>query len=338
MTATHAALKLNEFIESGFYFNYFIMEEAAQCTEIEAFIPLLINSQNRLDHVILIGDHNQLPPIVKNSTLSQHCNSDLSLFSHLTSVYNHDITLDYQGRCRPSLAQLFDWKYPELKSFEFVSQDSFQLANTGLAFDYQFINISEYKGQSEHQPVPHYYQNVGEAEFICLFYMYLRLIGHSSQSISVLTSYSGQRDLLIDVFKHRLKKYSSFYEFPAHVSTIDSFQGRQNDIILLSLVRTSSIGHLSDPRRLVVACSRARLGFYVFGKWELFSHSKPVLPVSSKFAKRPTNLCILPDEVFPSCRTVDDSGEYQVVDGVEHLASVVGFLQKKVVKKINNYY
>ncbi len=39
---------------------------------------------------------------------------------------------------------------------------------------------------------------------------------------------------------------------------------------MLSLVRTYHVGHLRDPRRLVVAMSRARLGLYVFGKLELF--------------------------------------------------------------------
>ena len=39
---------------------------------------------------------------------------------------------------------------------------------------------------------------------------------------------------------------------------------------MLSLVRTERIGHLRDPRRLIVALSRARLGLYVFGKLSLF--------------------------------------------------------------------
>jgi intron-binding protein aquarius len=47
------------------------------------------------------------------------------------------------------------------------------------------------------------------------------------------------------------------------VSTVDRFQGQQNDFIILSLVRTRAIGHLRDVRRLVVAMSRARLGLYV---------------------------------------------------------------------------
>ena len=47
---------------------------------------------------------------------------------------------------------------------------------------------------------------------------------------------------------------------PADITTVDKYQGQQNDIVLLSLVRTRSVGHVRDVRRLVVAMSRARLG------------------------------------------------------------------------------
>ena len=57
---------------------------------------------------------------------------------------------------------------------------------------------------------------------------------------------------------------------PACVATVDKYQGQQNDIVLLSLVRTESVGHLRDIRRLVVAASRARLGLYIFCRQALF--------------------------------------------------------------------
>lgn len=55
---------------------------------------------------------------------------------------------------------------------------------------------------------------------------------------------------------------------PFNVFTVDSYQGEENDIILLSLVRSNrdlSIGFLDSKNRLVVALSRARRGLYVFG-------------------------------------------------------------------------
>ena len=57
---------------------------------------------------------------------------------------------------------------------------------------------------------------------------------------------------------------------PLTVSTVDQYQGQQNDYVLLSLVRTSGIGYLRDVRRMIVGLSRARLGLYTFGRRELF--------------------------------------------------------------------
>jgi hypothetical protein len=55
---------------------------------------------------------------------------------------------------------------------------------------------------------------------------------------------------------------------PFNVFTVDSYQGEENDIILLSLVRSNKqnlIGFLDSKNRLVVALSRARRGLYLFG-------------------------------------------------------------------------
>ena len=67
-------------------------------------------------------------------------------------------------------------------------------------------------------------------------------------------------------------------------------QGQQNDFILLSLVRTMSVGHFRDVRRLVVAMSRARLGTYVFGRKELFEQCYELMPALKHLLKFPTKL------------------------------------------------
>lgn len=60
-----------------------------------------------------------------------------------------------------------------------------------------------------------------------------------------------------------LRQYSRF-----RVHTVDSYQGEENDVILLSLVRSNErmgIGFLENRNRAVVALSRARRGMYMFG-------------------------------------------------------------------------
>jgi len=63
---------------------------------------------------------------------------------------------------------------------------------------------------------------------------------------------------------------------------VDRYQGQQNDYIILSLVRTKTVGHLRDVRRLIVAMSRARLGLYVFARVNLFQNCFELRPAFSQ--------------------------------------------------------
>lgn len=58
------------------------------------------------------------------------------------------------------------------------------------------------------------------------------------------------------------------------ITTVDSFQGLEADIVILSLVRSNqfgSIGFLAEENRICVALSRARYGLYVIGNMRLFT-------------------------------------------------------------------
>ena len=59
--------------------------------------------------------------------------------------------------------------------------------------------------------------------------------------------------------------------------TVDSYQGEENDVIILSLVRSNeymAIGFLENKNRLVVALSRARRGLYIFGNAVTLTNSE----------------------------------------------------------------
>lgn len=75
----------------------------------------------RLKRVILLGDHNQLPPITQNVALAQATNFNQSLFARLIRLGVPHVQLDAQGRCRPSLATLFAWRYPGLSNLPCVT-------------------------------------------------------------------------------------------------------------------------------------------------------------------------------------------------------------------------
>lgn len=85
-------------------------------TEIETFIPMLLqrgerdksaSALSRLKRVCLIGDHHQLPPVVKSMSFSKFSNLDQSMFSRLVRLGVPYIQLDRQGRARAEIASLY---------------------------------------------------------------------------------------------------------------------------------------------------------------------------------------------------------------------------------------
>jgi len=125
--------------------------------------------------------------------------------------------------------------------------------------------------------------NVGEADMVAGLYLYLLQNGIEWNKITVLTFYKAQRKVLLHkiqakcrgecVLSSRAVAFRPEEHLP-NVRTVDSYQGEENDVILLSLVRSTSsnsIGFAGIDNRICVAISRARYGFYIFGNMSLFS-------------------------------------------------------------------
>jgi len=108
---------------------------------------------------------------------------------------------------------------------------------------------------------------------------------------------------LLSVRVTNLFVYLSVLGKQCKVTTVDKFQGQQSDFVLLSLVRTSSVGHLSDVRRLVVALSRARLGLYVFCRQSVFEHHPALSSTFRTLCTRPTALTLVAGEQYPTSRS-----------------------------------
>uniref|UniRef100_A0A2P2K8F3 Intron-binding protein aquarius n=1 Tax=Rhizophora mucronata TaxID=61149 RepID=A0A2P2K8F3_RHIMU len=336
MTCTHAALKRKDFLQLGFKYDNLLMEESAQILEIETFIPMLLQRQEdgyaRLKRCILIGDHHQLPPVVKNMAFQKYSHMDQSLFTRFVRLGIPYIELNAQGRARPSIAKLYNWRYRDLGDLPYVKEGAiFHRANAGFSYEYQLVDVPDYHGRGETAPSPWFYQNEGEAEYIVSAYIYMRLLGYPASKISILTTYNGQKLLIRDVVNRRCVPYN-FIGPPSKITTVDKFQGQQNDFILLSLVRTRFVGHLRDVRRLVVAMSRARLGLYVFCRRSLFEQCYELQPTFQLLLQRPDQLALNFNE-FSSCteRHVEDIGQPYLVSGIEEMGQIV-------IDKINQFY
>ncbi|GAN09003.1 intron-binding protein aquarius [Mucor ambiguus] len=326
MTCTHAALKRRELVKLGFKYDNIVIEEAAQILEIETFIPLLLqepkDGQNLLKRVMLIGDHHQLPPVIKNSAFQQFCHLEQSMFTRFVRLGVPTLQLDQQGRARPSIADLYNWRYHDLQNLPKVTEGPYTKANAGFAFDYQMIDVGEYQQQGETEPVPYFYQNLGEAEYIVAVYQYMRLVGYPAEKISILTTYNGQKALIKDVLERRCA-WNSYFGTPAAIETVDKYQGQQNDYVLLSLVRTKAVGHIRDIRRLIVAMSRAKFGLYVFCNKALFENCYELEPVMKQLNNRPCTLQLVDNEEYPSERSSDNTENVIDIAHVEDMGQLV---------------
>lgn len=117
------------------------------------------------------------------------------------------------------------------------------------------------------------YLNRTEASYVEKIVTHLLKMGVESSQIGVITPYDGQKKYVQEHMRRSGPLAASVYE-AIEVNSVDAFQGREKEIILVSCVRSSEsqgIGFLSDPRRLNVALTRARLGLVLLGNPRVLS-------------------------------------------------------------------
>lgn len=239
-----------------------LIEEAAETRE--ANITAAIYST--LQQLILVGDHQQLAPRCEIRWLGEEpYNLNVSMFQRMVNLEMPFVMLSQQRRMKPEIRRILSPFYPDLVDHPDVLVESKRpdVLGMGKRNCWYFHHTWPENTNSEMSKF-----NESEADMIVKFFAYLVANGTDPSAITILTFYKGQRKLLLN----RLKKEGSMRlpggSFKVH--TVDSYQGEENDIVILSLVRSplsgpSVVGFLADQRRAVVAISRARRGFYVFG-------------------------------------------------------------------------
>ena len=247
-----------------------IVEEAAEVLEAHIIASLTPGCQ----HLILIGDHQQLRPTPAVHDLAKRYKLDVSLFERMVNVGIQCEMLNVQHRMRPEIAALMKHIYDDLENHESVEEYE---DIKGMKKNMFFINHN-YMEDSCNQS--HSHVNEHEAKFLVALCRHLMQQGYRADQITLLTTYTGQmyaiRDCLQeeDVIKEPLEPENDSSVGCVRVTTVDNFQGEENDIILLSLVRSNKdekVGFIKIVNRACVALSRARKGFYCIGNFGLLS-------------------------------------------------------------------
>ena len=233
-----------------------LIEEAAEVIEA----PVTAACIESLEHLILVGDHNQLQGHCTVEELGRPpYNLNVSMFERLVNNGIPFKTLLRQRRMDPDFRQLLMSIYPELQDHPDVV-NRIPLPPYGMGDVKSFFLNHDWPEQRDAQ-MSHF--NDQEALFIAGFYEYLLMNKIPPSKITILTFYNGQRKRILKYIRDRPLCKEEYH----NVKTVDGYQGEENEIVILSLVRNTqkSIGFLDNEHRICVALSRAKRGFYIFG-------------------------------------------------------------------------
>ncbi|KAG1185790.1 hypothetical protein G6F36_006673 [Rhizopus arrhizus] len=260
MTST-AAAKYHDLLEE-MRPRILIVEEAAEMLESHIISALTTS----LEHLILIGDHQQLRPSTSVHKLSEVHGLSISLFERLVMNQFPFTRLSHQRRMRPEIRQLINpiYRDPPLQDHPDVIRYP---AIRGVAQSLFFLSHNE----DEHNlPDSASKVNEHEAKFAAKLSFYLMQQGYSASKITIITMYSGQKTLLKKFLREARRP--NMDTDTIQVSSVDGYQGEENEIIILSLVRSNTqgqIGFLKAANRVCVALSRAKHGMYILGNASL---------------------------------------------------------------------
>ena len=243
-------------------FDLLVIDEACQTTEPACWIALA-----RADRVLLAGDHCQLPPTVLSNEATRE-GFGVSLLERLVGHYGDAITrrLDVQYRMHE---RIMDFSSCEFYDGSLTAHESVRthrlcelpgVAETPLtAAPVTFIDTAGASYDEEKEPDGDSKFNPQEATLAVAKVRQLLEAGLSGEQIAVIAPYSAQ----VRRLRERLRDVPGL-----EIDSVDGFQGREKEAVVLSLVRSNAegeVGFLADVRRTNVALTRARRGLVVIG-------------------------------------------------------------------------
>jgi predicted DNA helicase len=249
-------------------FDVLVLDEATQATEPSALVPL-----TRAGKIVLAGDHRQLPPTVLEEEAAEQ-GLRQSLFERIADTHEHLLDLlDTQYRMHETIGQFSAQRFYD---DQLAPHDSIR-HHTLADLDVDLAGVDEAVARvldpehpvtlvatatidaPEHTPPGSpSTENPREAEIVARIARGAIAAGLHPKDVAVITPYDAQKD-----------RVNGLLDAPdLEVDTVDEFQGREKELIAISLVRSNErdqLGFLTDYRRLNVALTRAKRKLVVVG-------------------------------------------------------------------------
>ncbi|KAI5200916.1 DNA helicase [Aureobasidium subglaciale] len=294
------------------HFDIVVVDEASQALEAQCWVPLLTSGASKL---ILAGDHLQLPPTIKSlnsksaKTKSTTTQSDFkletTLFDRMLELYGDDIkrmlTIQYRMHEKinafPSAA-LYDSKLVAAESVKArllkdLPYDVEETEDTNEPMVFWDTQGGEFHEKTDEDDAPkskssllgESKSNELEAAIVKKHVQSLVNAGVKPEDIAVVTPYNGQLSVLSQLLKERF--------VGIELGSIDGFQGREKEAVVVSLVRSNAeheVGFLAEKRRLNVAMTRPKRHLCIVGDSETVGRGSKFLKSWMEFLEENADL------------------------------------------------
>lgn len=249
-------------------FELALIDEATQATE-----PLTLMAFLRAPRLVLAGDPQQLPPTVLSQEAAR-AGLAVSLFERLLADHGEGVKQLLREQYRMN-ARLM--AFPSAQTYAGALRAHPSVAERTLAdvlpeggaegLDLPELLFLDTAGKGFEEEVEESTQslyNPGEAGLVLARVKELLQAGLTPRELAVITPYRAQAHALREQVAATLGERAAEVE----VDTVDAFQGREKDAVLVSLVRCNpdgALGFLTDLRRLNVALTRPRRHLFLVG-------------------------------------------------------------------------
>jgi superfamily I DNA and/or RNA helicase len=243
-------------------FDLLIMDEASQATEPLSWVPI-----TQAKRVIFAGDPLQLPPTIYSEEAKQK-GLGTTLMERLQPILPEEgkTLLRVQYRMHETIMgfsseQFYDAKLVADESVRAHTASEIEdVAATPLTtVPLIFVDTAGAGYDEAWNDLLESRENEGEAKLALYLFGQLREAGIEAHELALLTPYVAQARLLRSLVGD---------DRSVEIGSIDGFQGREKEVIILSLVRSNpqgEVGFLSDTRRMNVGMTRARRLLIVLG-------------------------------------------------------------------------